>query len=380
MITHSNFKSERLIKALQFVIAILISSTISAQDYTKQIDAFAQSFAEKHTNAIQPYLSDELMFGEIPTTNTPAIMKNIVTNLPKLNSMTIIKTENGKAYIAYDFETLGKRKSHIHFNTDGKIIKIELIENLIKMEQEARRQQQSVQLPNPGELGNKHQSETIEFPSQDGLIIHGNLYEVAKNKPVILLLHQAGYNRMEYTDIAPKLNELGYNCLAIDLRSGGRFAETPNYTNQNALEKGLEPKMIDAQQDIVAAVKYLNKRYDKKVIVFGSSYSSSLALLESVNNTKIKAVIGCSPGDYFQNDAPSLATVFSKIKTPYLVTSSKQEASTLSGLINGSKLHIHQYQFIPESDGFHGSKALWSGQKGADDYWKAVTEFLTNIK
>lgn len=184
---------------------------------------------------------------------------------------------------------------------------------------------------------------------------------------------------MEYADIAPKLNEMGYNCFAVDLRSGGPFAGKPNATNVRATEKGLKPEMIDAQQDIAAAIDFLYKKYNQNVIVWGSSFSSSLALLESVNNPKVKATIGFSPGDYFSDAAPSLATVFSKIGKPYLVTSSKQEAEVLNVLIGSSKLKENQQQFIPKSDGFHGSRALWTGQKGADEYWKVIKEFLIKI-
>ena len=361
------------------IFALFSSTTISAQDYSKQIEAFTKSFADKNTETLKPYMSPQLQFGEIPAVNSPAIMKNIVTNLPKLNNMAIVESEQGKAKVAYDFVGLGKSESFIHFDTEGKIIKIQLVEDLINQEAEARRQQQGVQLPNPGALGDKYIPTKVEFVAKDGLLINSNLYEVDKKKPVILLMHQAGYNRIEYADIAPKLNEMGYNCLVIDLRSGGNFAGKPNKTNARAIEKGIQPEMIDAQQDIATAIDYLYKKYKQNVIVWGSSFSSSLALLEGTNNPNVKAIIGFSPGDYFGDAAPSLATVFSKIEKPYLVTSSKAEAATLKALIGTSKLKTNQQQFTPTSDGFHGSRALWESQEGADEYWSAVTEFLAKI-
>ncbi|MCC1484059.1 dienelactone hydrolase family protein [Winogradskyella immobilis] len=371
------FKQKR---ATVIVLTLFSSATIFAQDYSKQIDAFAKSFADKTTEAIQPYMSSKLQFGQIPIANTVPIMGNIVKNLPKLNSISIIESEQGKAKVAYDFVGF-KNESFIHFDDKGKMTKIQLVEDLINQEAEARRQQQnSVQLPTPGELGKKHISIKVEFLAPDGLTVSGNLYEVDKNKPIILLMHQAGYNRMEYADIAPKLNEMGYNCLAVDLRSGGPFAGKPNNTNTRATEKGLKPEMIDAQQDIAAAIDFLYKKYNQNVIVWGSSFSSSLALLEGVNNSKVKGIISFSPGDYFSDAAPSLATVFSKIDKPYLVTSSKAEAETLKALINDSKLKENQSQFIPTSNGFHGSRALWEGQEGAEDYWNAVTDFLFKIE
>ncbi|MDG5491988.1 lysophospholipase [Psychroserpens sp. SPM9] len=362
------------------ILLFLTTFCATGQDYSKQIDAFAKSFAEKNTTAISAFMSSELKFVDIPTTNTPAIMKNIVSNLPKLKSMTLIESKQGSAKVKYDFEVLGVRESIIFFDSSGKIIKIELVDNLIKQEAEARRQQQeSVQSPQIGEFEKKHVTKTVEFVASDGLIINGNLYEVDKQKPIVLLCHQAGYNRIEYADIAPRLNALGYNCLAIDLRSGGTFAGEPNTTNQRAIEQGLNSEMIDAQQDVTAAVAFLNQLYKQKVIVWGSSFSSSLALLESRNNPKIKAIIGFSPGDYFGDKAPSLATVFSKIDIPFWVSSSKQEAEVLKTLIGDLKLKKKQQQFIPESNGFHGSRALWTGQKGAEDYWASVIEFLREL-
>ena len=114
--------------------------------------------------------------------------------------------------------------------------------------------QQKVSVPTPGELGNTYVPTVVNFNSGDGLEIQGNLYEIGKNKPSILLMHQAGYNRMEYADIAPKLNEMGFNCFAIDLRSGGEFDDKPNVTSQRAKEKGLKTEFIDAQQDVQAAI------------------------------------------------------------------------------------------------------------------------------
>ncbi|QCW99061.1 hypothetical protein FGM00_02615 [Aggregatimonas sangjinii] len=364
------------------ILLLALSTGLStmAQDYSKQIDAFEQSFIQKSVSPIEAYVSPALKFDPIPVANTPAILANIFANLPKLNAMTILESEKGKVKIKYDFEELGIRESHVYFDKEDKFTRIELIENLIKMELEAQeKMKESVQLPNSDVLGEKYQPKKVEFETADGLLVNGNLYEIGKDNPVILLCHQAGYNRFEYADIAPKLNEMGYNCLAIDQRSGGNFADKPNITADRAKENGLPTEYIDAQQDIEAAIDFLNKKYEKKVIVWGSSYSSSLALLEGVSNDKVEAIIAFSPGDYFGDAAPSLSSAFAKADKPFLVTSSKAEAAALTSLLGNVSLQENQSQFIPESDGFHGSKALWTGQKGAEEYWKTVLSFLEKI-
>lgn len=363
--------------ALLVLLSISTISTISAQDYSKQIEAFKQSFIEKSIENVKPYLSAELKFDPIPAANTSAIMTNIVSQLPKLNSLTLLENQTGKAKVKYDFVGLGMSESYIFFNEADKITRIEFVENLIKQQMaEQQKMQESVQLPTFGEFEKKYMPTKVEFPSKDGLIVNGNLYEIDKNKPIILLCHQAGYNRIEYVDIAPRLNELGFNCLAIDQRSGGNFAGRPNNTNQRAIEKGLETNYIDAQQDIEAAIDFLYKKYNRKVIIWGSSYSSSLVLHESLKNEKVKASISFSPGDYFGNNIESLASVFKKIDKPFFVTSSKEEATTLSSLIGNTKLKNEQIQFIPKSKGFHGSRALWKKQVGGEEYWHALLEFL----
>jgi dienelactone hydrolase len=374
------FRSSNSKTTIILIMCFLGIQSIIAQDYSKQINAFEQSFSEKSVNPLKEYISPELKFDPIPVANTPAILNNIVSNLPKLNSMIILESSEGKAKVKYDFVGLGIRESYVHFNDEGKFIRIELIENLIKQEMEAQQKmKESVQLPSPGALGEKYQPMKVEFKTTDGLMVNGNLYDIGEGKPVILLCHQAGYNRFEYADIAPRLNEMGYNCLAIDQRSGGNFAGKSNITAERAKVNRLNHEMIDAKADIKAAIDFLAKKYDQDIILWGSSYSSSLALLEGMADDKVKAIIAFSPGDYFGNAAPSLKTVFAEANKPFLVTSSKDEAATLTALIGRIELDYKQSQFIPESDGFHGSRALWEGQKGSDEYWKAVMAFLKSI-
>jgi len=66
--------------------------------------------------------------------------------------------------------------------------------------------------------------ERINFPSVDGLQMTADTYfSDNKASPLIVLFHQAGWGRGEYLEIAPKLNSLGFNVLAIDLRSGKKL-------------------------------------------------------------------------------------------------------------------------------------------------------------
>ena len=375
------------IKIKYIIVAVLVITNslniereVQEVDYNRQVQALKQSFDEKKPDAIKPFISDSLSFGTFPAGATMQILGQVFNNLPKLNSLKVLSQRKGEVSLAYDFITLGKRESKLLLDDEGKITKLELVENLVNEEIEARKAMAAqVQAPVPGELAEKYPAVRVEIKAKDGQPVVGNLYDVGEDRPVILLCHQAGYNKHEYVGIAPKLNAMGFNVLAIDQRSGGPLAGYQNETAKMAEAKGIEAKMVDAEPDLEGAVDYLSNRYKRKVTLWGSSYSSSLALFVGMNNSNVKAVISFSPGDYFGETKESLAEVFKTLKKPFLVTSSKAEATSLAALLKGVSLNETQSQFIPEGNGYHGSRALWEGQKGGEEYWAAVRNFLSKV-
>ncbi len=375
-------KTKSLQSLMVFLLIFSFTPQVSAQDYGPQVKAFENSFYQKDISIIKPFLSDSLRFDPLSIQNTIPVLTNIVTKLPRLNKIKIQDAEKGRSKVKYDFEQLGVSESDILFDSDGKIWKIEFVENLVKQQIEQQQKlKSSVQMPKPDKVSFDHSKKAVEFPSKDGLIISGELFEVDRNKPVVLLCHQAGYNKYEYADIAPRLNKMGYNALAIDQRSGGTFAGKMNETHERAVKNGYEEiGFTDAIQDIEAAIAYLTNRYQQKTIVWGSSYSASLVLHIAAVNNNVKAVISFSPGDYFGDELASLNTIFPKLKQPFFITSSQEEAVELKKLIQNKKQNELQLQFIPTSEGFHGSRALWIDQKGADEYWLAVSSFLKKVK
>ena len=69
-------KIQKIVALLIFIISI--SMHVSAQDYSKQVNVFKQSFIEKRTKNLNQYLSSELKFDPIPISSTPAVITNIV--------------------------------------------------------------------------------------------------------------------------------------------------------------------------------------------------------------------------------------------------------------------------------------------------------------
>lgn len=359
----------------------LIAPTVSAQDYTKQVDALAESFNSKSIESVKAFLSADLQFGPVPTANSPAILTNMVTNFPTLNFLEIIESKDGEAIVKYNFVQLGENESSILFDGEGKITKIEYLEEIVMQQIRAQqRLQNSVQQPEPGELGAKYPPEKIQFKAEDGLMITGNLYEVDPSAPIILLCHSGGANKYEYADIAPKLNAKGFNALAIDQRSGGTLAGYENETFQRAEAEGLETEFADAQQDIEAAIDYLAKKYNKQVTLWGSSYSAALSLFIVQQNENLNGMILFSPGDYLADVKGSLKGELASIDIPFLLTSTQEEAEDITNvLLHEVTLSESQNQHIPSFEGFHGVRALWEGQQGSEEYWEGVWKTLSAI-
>jgi dienelactone hydrolase len=222
--------------------------------------------------------------------------------------------------------------------------------------------------------------EKIQFLSLDSVPVSANLYQSNKNAPVILLCHQARFNKFEYTGIAKKLMEKGYTCLAIDQRSGGGMVEESNETFLEAKKRNKPVEFLDAEQDIIAAIIFANKKFGQKVILWGSSYSSALALYNAIENDQVSAVIAFSPGNYFAKEKGSLIEKMANFSKPMFVTSSKEEANEIAVLLSSMKLNHLQQQFVPETAGFHGSKALWITSEGNEAYWTALLNFLELLK
>ncbi|MUP39687.1 alpha/beta hydrolase [Labilibaculum euxinus] len=222
--------------------------------------------------------------------------------------------------------------------------------------------------------------ELVEFESLDSLIISAHLYQIDETSPYILLCHQARFNKFEYAGIAERLNEIGFNCLAIDQRSGGPIGNTQNETYLRALKAAKGVDYLDAEADITAAIDYLTQEYTSKVILWGSSYSSTLALYIAADREDVSAVISFSPGNYLAGTKGSLVDKLENFAKPMFLTSSNSEAKSVTDLLAKHKLLGKQVQFIPEGAGHHGSRALWKNQQGGEEYWKAVTDFLNQLK
>ncbi len=226
---------------------------------------------------------------------------------------------------------------------------------------------------------------TIEFPSLDGLAITADLYQAHDDPatPFIVLCHQAGWSRGEYREIAPRLNKMGFNCMAIDQRSGGEVNGVPNETAKRAEKQGKSTTYLDAEQDIIAALKRAKDQHQGKIILWGSSYSAALSLrIAGEHPDLVDAVLAFAPGEYFARFGKPddwVTQSASKIKVPVFITSAKEEYPRWRSIYEAIP-STHKVKFVPSTPGNHGSRALWKKFDDSDEYWAAVTPFLESLR
>ena len=222
--------------------------------------------------------------------------------------------------------------------------------------------------------------QTITFQSEDDVVITADLYMTNnQNAPFILLFHQAMFSRGEYNETAPKLNKLGFNCLAVDQRSGLSVNKITNETHKFAKGLGKKTKYENTYPDLQASLNYITKTYQsQKIIVWGSSYSASLVFVLAAKNKKIDGVLAFSPGEYFKFENKTIQEWVKEVECPVFVTSSQNESNDCKNIFNSTG-NPDSKQYIPEHKGFHGSKALWDSKKGNQNYWEHVKLFLSKF-
>ena len=233
-------------------------------------------------------------------------------------------------------------------------------------------------------LSSKLYAETLIINSDDNINIITDTYIISEDPktPVIVLYHQAGWSRGEYLEIAPKLNQLGFNCIAVDLRSGEAINDVENLTAKHAKEASKQTRYIDALPDILSSLRFINSNFpDSDIIAWGSSYSAALVLhVAGKHPDLIDGALSFAPGEYFAKQGKSKTWIkesASGISVLTFITSARNEKNNWSEIYDAIKSD-KKSSFLPESKGNHGSRALWDQFEDSGQYWDAVSEFLTN--
>jgi len=217
----------------------------------------------------------------------------------------------------------------------------------------------------------------VEFAAADGRRVYADFYPASpqSSKRMILMFHQAGSNAGEYETIAPQMTKLGFNCVAVDQRSGGGMWGRTNRT----VDQSGSGEYLDAYKDLEGALKYAQTEQYSPVIVWGSSYSASLVLRLASEHREIKAVISFSPGEYM-DDKSIVAKWASKLTQPTFFACTPEELTDgRQRLFNAIPAKNKVLVSLP--DGVHGSSTLIPDKsKAAGQYMQRLKAFLTALK
>lgn len=224
---------------------------------------------------------------------------------------------------------------------------------------------------------------TVTFPSEDGLKITADLYLARKDPktPFVVLFHQAQWSRGEYRKIAPKLNALGFNAMAVDLRSGNEAEGVVNETAKRARAKKKPTTYLDAIPDMRAALKWARKHRAKgELFGWGSSYSAALVIRIAGESPELMdAVLAFSPGEYFRplgKGRTWIKDAAKKIHKPVFITSARREKKQWKPIFDAIPSKEKTSYTPVDQPGQHGSRALWDRFAGHEGYWDAVEVFL----
>ena len=215
---------------------------------------------------------------------------------------------------------------------------------------------------------------------EDKTRVYAHFYRAMNNnQKIVLLFHQAGSNSMEYEPVLSAFHLAGFDTLAVDQRSGGMRWGVDNLTVKRL---GASTDYAEAYPDLEAALEYAVKRKYKKILVVGSSYSASLAIvLASKNPDKIMAVAAFSPGEYFP-DNNWIKTAAAKLEVPLYITSTDNERQRVEEVITRANENDNDVTYYRPLNSVHGISTLRKDMnpEGYKTNQDNFSEFLNRFK
>ena len=197
-------------------------------------------------------------------------------------------------------------------------------------------------------------SEPVTLHTADKVAVYGVLSQAKPhNDKVLLLFHQARASHHEYDPLIARFNQLGYDTLAIDQRSGGDLFGGHNRTVQ-AL--GKSASYLAAAPDLDAALAWARGRHYGTIVAVGSSYSSSLVILLAARHPAgLTAIASFSPGEYF-DDKDLIKQAAARVTVPFYITTDPAEADNVTEVL--SKAHGANIVHDRPKAGVHGASTL----------------------
>lgn len=235
-------------------------------------------------------------------------------------------------------------------------------------------------------------SEPVTFNASDGSKVFGVLYRARHDGSAapawderfstIILCHQSVSNHAEYVPIAPRLAEMGFHCLAIDMRGGGKKYGRVNETAERWKQdhNGQRGRGVEAQLDMEGAVAWVrNQGFEGKIMLWGSSYSAGRILTVAVEHPQdVAATLSFSIGRSFAEPGDDgSSSVASRVNFPVFMTWPEHEFND-DHKRDFEQLATSSRVLLAQQGGVHGSSTLHPDKNpdGNEAVWMKVTAFL----
>lgn len=221
---------------------------------------------------------------------------------------------------------------------------------------------------------------TLDRDRHGPLVMQVAPRDAAPDVPFLILLHESRSSRGEYQPILPRLHELGYTTLNVDLSAGLECREIKNVTARKAAELGRTPTFLDSERDIADAVLWARaNRAHGKLVLVGSGYSAALALRHAAEHPDlVDGVVAFSPGEVFAPLGKPATWVQDGARTleiPVWISSARAEEKDWRPIFEAIQ-SPKKASFLPEGAGLHGARALWPEHPGSELYRAAFEAFL----
>ncbi len=228
-------------------------------------------------------------------------------------------------------------------------------------------------------LNGQYDKEEISFFASDSLLVTADHYFTSDTLPYIVMIHEQGSSRGEFSSIIDRFQKMNFNAISVDVRNGGNTNFVANKTARRSRTGGYDRGAENIEADIRAAVNEAWNHSEKPVILLGAGANGSLALKAAKEMEQVKAVIALSPGEYFRPSI-SIEDTISGIDKPVLITSTSLEYPYMEQIASGIDESILTI-FAPEnSEGARGTRALRPENPSNGEYWLTLLLFFKDLQ
>lgn len=164
----------------------------------------------------------------------------------------------------------------------------------------------------------------IKLKTKDNFEIIGDFYSASdKAAPAAVLSHMMPATKESWKDFAKRLNESGFQCLAIDLRGHGESQAGPD-----GFRDFSDEKHQTSVYDIESAVDFFAARgvVLEKIFLVGASIGANLSLKFQLEHPEIKAAVLLSPGlNYYGVETEKMAKKINEDQAIFLAAGGEND-------------------------------------------------------